>query len=253
MATWNQPSVAPQEDRAKAAPQTSGDGLIESLSSAFVRGTIAGTIDDAERLAGVGQGDDQGMVAPGTVIGDVHALLTLAGGGDQGTVGIEDGLVEEANGLMLPNADANAVKDVLQGIDVGNGKASAEVTCGGGIGDALSAQSVEKVNVIAAQFDVLQTIAATQGIEGDVEHMVGLGVKAENLEDVKVLVDGVDQADITGQLVKKGNTAVADAMHTLGDFVSEIATGEHRAEMLGKLGFVESALDFALAGSELTA
>src|SRR5205823_5340488 len=100
---------------------------------------------------------------------------------------------------------AHAVIDILQGVDVSDGKASAEVACGGGIGDALGAQRVEEVDVVAAEFDVLQTIAATQGIEGDVEDMVGLGVRAEDFEDVQVLVDGMDQADIPGKLVKQGN------------------------------------------------
>ncbi len=51
--------------------------------------------------------------------------------------------VKEAGGLVPPNADADIVIDVLQGIDVGRGEASAEIAGGGWIGDALGAQSVE--------------------------------------------------------------------------------------------------------------
>ena len=112
--------VAAQQDLAKAAAQTGGDGRVEGLGSAFVRRAIAGTIDDAQQFAGVGQGDDQGMITPGAVVGDVHALLALAGGGHQRAVGIEDGLVKETVGLLLPDADADIVIDVLQGVDVGH-------------------------------------------------------------------------------------------------------------------------------------
>ena len=69
-------------------------------------------------FARVGQGDDEGMIAPGAVIGDVHAFFALTGGGDERAVGIEDGLVKEVGGLMLPDTDAHVVVDVLQRVDV---------------------------------------------------------------------------------------------------------------------------------------
>ena len=86
---------------------------------------------------------------------------------------------KEAGGLVLPNADADIVIDVLQGVDVGHGEASAEIAGGGWIGDALGAQSVEIIDIIASQFDVLQTIAVAQGVEGEVEHMIGFGIRAD--------------------------------------------------------------------------
>ena len=112
--------VAAQQDLVEAAPQTGGDGQVERLGSAFVRGPIAGTIDDAQNLAGVGQGDDQRMITPDAVVGDVHAGFALAGGGHERAVGVEDGLLEEAGGLVPPNADADIVIDILQGVDVGH-------------------------------------------------------------------------------------------------------------------------------------
>ena len=87
-----------KQDLAKAAAKTGGDGAVQGLGGAFVGGTIAGAIDEAQHLAGVGQADDQGMIAPGAVVGDVHALFAFGGGGHQGAVGIEDGLIEERAG-----------------------------------------------------------------------------------------------------------------------------------------------------------
>ena len=73
--------VAAEQDRAKAGTQASGDGLVQGLGRSLMGRTIAGAIDDAERFAGVGQGNKKGMIAPGAVVSDVHAQLALAGGG----------------------------------------------------------------------------------------------------------------------------------------------------------------------------
>ena len=53
-----------------------------------MRGAVAGTIDDAQDLTGVGQGNDENMITPDTVVGDVHAVFALAGGGHQGAIGV---------------------------------------------------------------------------------------------------------------------------------------------------------------------
>ena len=82
-------------------------------------------------------------------------------------------------------------------------EASAEIACGGGIGDALGTEGIEEVDIVAAQFDVLQTIAATEGIEGDVEDMIGVGIGQMDLENAKARVDGLDQTEVTGQLVEE--------------------------------------------------
>ena len=226
---------------------------VEGRGRAFMRGTIAGTIDEAQDFASVGQGDDQGMITPDAVVGDVHALFALAGGGHQGAVGVEDGLVEETGGLVLPDADADLIEDVLQEVDVGHGEASAKIAGGSGVGNALGAEGIEKVDIVAAQFDVLQTIAVTQGVEGEVEHMIGFGIGQMNLENVQTRIDGVEQADVAGELVKEGDAAEAEAMDAVGDFIVEVAAGQDRPRLLGKLGLVEAALDFALAGGQLSA
>ena len=54
------------------------------------------------------------MVAPGAVVGDVHALLALGVGGDEGAVGVEDRLVEERGGLLGPDPQPGLVDGVHQ-------------------------------------------------------------------------------------------------------------------------------------------
>jgi len=100
---------------------------------------------------------------------------------------------EDGQGTLLPpDADANVVEDVLQDVDVVDGKASAEIAGGGWIGDAAGAESVEEDGIIAAQLNVLQAVAIAQGVVGDVEHMIGLMVGQVNLEQVQPPINGLN-------------------------------------------------------------
>ena len=237
----------------EAAPKTSGGGHVEGSGGALMGGAIAGTIDDAQDLAGVGQGHDENLIAPDAVVGDVHAAFALSGGGHQGAIGIQEGLVEEGGGLMLPNANAHVIEKVLQEVDVGNREASAEVARGRRIGDALGSQGVEIVDIVAAQFQVLQAIAVTQVVESDVQDVIGFGIGQADLEDGQAGIDEGDQAEVAGELMEERDAAVAEAMDSVSDFVAEVAAGEDRSRAFGKLGLVEPALDFALAGEQLFA
>jgi hypothetical protein len=48
------------------------------------------------------------------VIGDVHALLAPAVGGGECPVGVEEGLLEELLGLLLPDPQPGLVEGVHQ-------------------------------------------------------------------------------------------------------------------------------------------
>ena len=56
-----------------------------------------------------------------------------------------------------------------------------------------------------------------------------------------------------GQHVHGTDAAAGNAMHAFGDFVMDIAGGEHGFGTIAEFGFVESVLDFALAGGQLLA
>ena len=132
-------------------------------------------------------------------------------------------------------------------------KASAKIASGGRIGNALGTQSLEKVDIVAASFDVLQTIAATESVAGDVEDVVGFGIRAMILEQVQAAIDSLEQADIASKLVQERNAAAANALHSGGYFVDDIAPGEHGPGLVGNAGSVQASLDFPLAGSKLPA
>jgi len=55
-----------------------------------MRRPIAGAIDQAQDFAGLGQADHERMIAPGAVVGDVHAGLARAGGLGERAVHVEE-------------------------------------------------------------------------------------------------------------------------------------------------------------------
>jgi len=142
--------VAPHEDFAKACTQARGASAIQRLGGAFVRGAIARPIDEAQDFAGVGERDEERVISPGAVVGDADACFVFRPRGHQGAVGVEDGASEEGVGLSPPDADANVIVDVLERVDVVAVEASAEIARRGGVGDALGAERVEEVDIVAA-------------------------------------------------------------------------------------------------------
>ena len=69
----------------------------------FMRGPVAAAIDQVERLGGVGQRDQQRMITPGAVVGDIDALLALGVGPDEGAIDVQDRFGEELGGLLGPD------------------------------------------------------------------------------------------------------------------------------------------------------
>src|ERR1700730_1741191 len=239
--------IATQQHLAEAGAETAGSGPVQCRGGAFVGRTITRPIDDPQHLAGVGQAHDQRMITPGAIVGDVDALFAFTVRAHQGAIGIQDGLLEEAIGLLFPNVSANLVIDVLQQVDLEDVEAATKITRGRRVGNALGAQGVEEVDIVATQFDVLQTITIAERVESDIEHMIGFVIALVNLENMQSAVDGVDQTNPPCQKVQGPDAAVSDAMHTIGHFVVDIAGGEHGLGGVAGLGFVEPPLDLALA------
>jgi hypothetical protein len=141
--------VAAQEHRAEAAAEADFQTTIDFGSGAFMAGPIAAAVDDAQNFAGVGQGQEERMVTPGAVVGDVHALLAAAAGFHERAVHVDDSAFEEIVGLAGPSLDAGIVEDVLQRVDVSDAEAPAEVAGGGGIGNTASAQGIQEDFIVA--------------------------------------------------------------------------------------------------------
>jgi hypothetical protein len=181
--------------------------------------------------------NQQGLITPVAVVVDVDALLALGIGRDVGAVGVEESLLEELVGLLSPDAEATAVDDVHQGLDVGWCEATAEITLGGGVGNSLGAQGVEIDLVVAPQFKVFDPLATSEDVEGDVQDMVGFVVGQMTFEKAEVLVDIVDQADLLSQQENGADPAGTEAFDAIGVFVMDIRGGHHGFGSLGA-GFI---------------
>lgn len=98
--------------------------------------------------------------------------------------------------MLAPELEPSLIEDILEGLDVVAGEAAAEVTCGGGVGDAVGAQGVEEDDVVAPQFDVVEAGAIAEGVVGEVQDVVALVVGQVDLEQVEPLVDGLRQPSL---------------------------------------------------------
>ena len=215
-----------------------------------MRGAVARPIDDTEHFAGVGERDDQRMVAPDAVVGDVHAGLAHAGGFRQGAVHVNGGAGEEVGRLLGPDPLPRRVDGVDERVDVGRPEPPAEVAGRGRVGDAACAQRVEEVRVLAAQFDVLQTGAVAQGVVGEIEHMIGFVVRQVQFEQVQAGINGLDQTATPRQQMEGPDAAAGDGARLVGYFVLNVAGRELRSQA-GRVVFpIEAAFDSALAPGE---
>src|SRR5512135_8134 len=219
--------VTTEEERAEAGAPTQGGSLIDEACGLLVRGAIATAIDHPQRLLGVGQRDDQGVVAPDPVVGQVHTLLARGVGGDDRTISVNDRFLEELLGLLVPDPEAGLVDGVHQVQDVAPAEPPAEVSRGGGIGDPLGAQGIEVALVIASPFEMLELVSPGQDVEGDVQDVIGLMVRQVPFEELKLLVDRGDQPGPTGQQEHGTNTAAGQPPDPISQFILDIAGGDH--------------------------
>jgi hypothetical protein len=240
--------VAAQKDAQKTAAKTSGHGAIESLGSALMTGTIAGTIDDAQDFTGVGQADEQDMITPGVVVGDVHAFFALPVGAHQGAVGVDAGLLEKIVRLLFPEFHPCVIEDILEKVDLVRAEASAIIASGGGVRNALGAEGIKKGGVVAEQFDVLETRAVAQSVHGEVDDVIGVGIGQVQFEDVQLSIDGFNQSDVLGKFVEQRNSAEGGAIDAVVEFEMEVtAAAKNGLGAIGKFGFVETSVDDSLA------
>src|SRR5207249_3755134 len=144
------------------------------------------------------------------IVRDVHPLLAAGAGGDEGAVDVEDGLLEELGGLLLPDLEPGLIEDILEDLDIVGGEAAAEVASGGGVGDAVGPERIEEDDVVAAQFDVVEAGAIAEGIVGEVEDVVTLMIGEVELEQVEALVDRLGQAEFLHQEMDAADAAAGD-------------------------------------------
>src|ERR1035441_7692146 len=118
---------------------------------------------------------------------------------------------------------------------------------GVGSGNALGAEGIEKGGVVAAQLDVLETRAVAQSVHGEIENVIGVGIRQVQFEDVQLSIDGFDQADVLGQFVQQGNSAKGGAIDAVVELEVEVtAAAKDGLGAVGEFGFVEPSADDSL-------
>ncbi len=107
--------VAPETDRAETCLAAQFDGKVEIPSGLLMAGAVAAAIDHEQRLARIGQGKHQGMIAPLALVIDIfmpslHSPVSL----DHRTVGVNHGLVEEVLELLPPDSQCGeTVEEII--------------------------------------------------------------------------------------------------------------------------------------------
>jgi hypothetical protein len=87
-----------------------------------------------------------------------------------------------------------------------------------------------------------------QRVEGEVENVIGIGIRQVQLKDVQLSIDRLDQPEVLGQFVKQGNAAEGGAIDAVVEFKVEVAAAaQDGLGAIGEFGFVEASLDDSLA------
>lgn len=212
-------------------------------------------VDQEERLAGVGQRDQQRVVAPRALEGHVHALHALTGRLHDRPVGVDASrLLEELGATLAPDSDADVVDDLHQRPDILRREASTEVAGRRRVGDRSSPERIEVVVVVAQELDVVERPAPAQDVVGDVENVIGLVIGPVLLEQHQPLVDQVGQTERLHEVVHDPDAAVRDGMSSAAEFevdplgreLGALAERRHAASRL-----LEPVLDLLLLSLEL--
>ena len=154
--------IATEQYLAKATKKTGSCSSVELGGGTFMRRAITGAVDNAHHLARIGKAHEQRMVAPDAVVTDVNSFLVFGAGGYLDAIGVQYGFCEEVLRLLLPDLHANLIVDILKGGNITLSEPPAEITGSCWIRDTLSADGIQKIDVIATQFDILQAITIAQ-------------------------------------------------------------------------------------------
>ena len=186
------------------------------------------------------------------VVGDVHPRFALAPGRGDGAVGVDDGLSEELAFLLFPDLEARLVDDLheQQHLRVVL-EAAAEVAGRGRIGNSLGAQGIQRGLVGAEEFEVFDAGSAGQDVVGQAQHVVAFMVGQVLLEQMKVLVDGLRQADVVGQQVGDADAATGDGVVAVGQVVVDVLGREHGPGLVFPVPSGQTFFDSAFASGQL--
>ena len=174
------------------------DSLVQEHVGPFLRGAVATAIEQEQWFGGIGQRDQERMVTVLTVVGEA-CLLTSALVGTMVPSASKVASLEELGGCWAQTRRRASLMASIKVMTSDSAKRRQKSPVGGGVGDALGSQGVEVDFVVAAQLDVLDAASASEGIERNVQDVVGFMVGKMHLEQMKVVVNLLDQTDLLSQ------------------------------------------------------
>jgi hypothetical protein len=106
--------------------------------------------------------------------------------------------------------------------------------------------------VLAAQLEILQAGAVTQGVVSDGKDVVGLVIGEMNLQELEALVEAFDESEAAGEQMESADAAGGNAANTVADLIVNVAGGEDGLGAAPQVRFIEASFDPPLAVTQLT-
>jgi hypothetical protein len=180
------------------------------------------------------------MVTVLTLVGEIHPCFALRVARNDGAIGVQNCFLKELGWLLGPDPQAGLIDGVHQVHDIGLTEATTEVAGSGGVGDSFGSQSIQIDFVVAPQFGVFNPLTAGEGVEGDVQDVVGFMIGKMHLKEMKIGVDVADKAYPVRQEQHEADAAGAEALNALDQLVLDVDGGHHGYEPLGTGWLAES-------------
>ena len=83
--------------------------------------------------------------------------------------------------------------------------------------------------------------------------MVGFVIREVELEEVQLVVDGIDKTDLTSQSVQETDAAATQSAAAVGDLIVDVRGRELGSVATVAVAFVEAAFESLLAAAQLLA
>jgi len=162
-------------------------------------------------------------------------------------------MFEEARWLPRPDAKANFIDRVHQGLDIMGFEPAAKITRSRGIWDPLRAQGIQVDFVVAKPLEVFQASTSGQGVVGDVQNVVRFVVGQVDFQQLQGLVDLLHQPHAPDQLMDRPDSPRTEAARSLRELVVNVRRPEHRTALVAPIAISKTTLDSALAVSKISA
>ncbi len=105
--------------------------------------------------------------------------------------------------------------------------------------------------IVSSQFEMFQARVASEEIEGDVEHMIGFGVRHVHIEDRTTAIDGLGEPDLSDHLLHNREPAAVNGVRFITQLKLRFRAADHRSPLPFFL-FSDSALPLTLLCIELS-